>query len=124
MTPLETCIVEGDQEGAQAYRAALQQIPAPETPDIKLIFNPEGLSNGELERLAQLATPDALTKLRQALEAHEKRLDSAQQLRSGRNALVAAQRKRIKLIQELIAACEQSMIGQKNMQFPLGNERG
>lgn len=112
MTPLETCVVEGDQEGAQACRAALQQIPAPETPDIKLIFNPEGLSNGELEQLAQLATPDALTKLRQALEAHEKRLDLAQQLKSGRNALVAAQRKRIKLLQELIAVCERGPIGQ------------
>jgi hypothetical protein len=63
MTPLETCIVEGDQEGAQACRTALQQVPAPETPDITLIFNPEGLSNDELEHLAQLATPDALARL-------------------------------------------------------------
>lgn len=124
MTPLETCVVEGDQEGAQACRAALQQIPAPETPDIKLIFNPEGLSNGELEHLAQLATPDALTKLRQALDAHEKRLNSAQQLKSGRNALVAAQRKRIKLIQELICVCEQGMMGQTSTYSPSGNERG
>ncbi len=124
MTPLETCIVEGDQEGAQACRAALQQIPAPETPDITLIFNPEGLSNDELEHLAQLATPDALTKLQQALEAHEKRLDSAQQLKSGRNALVAAQRKRIKLIQGLIAGCEQGLGGQRDARFPFGNENG
>jgi integrase len=113
MTPLETCVVEGDQEGAQACRAALQQIPAPETPDIKLIFNPEGLSNGELEKLARLATPDALTKLQQALEAHEKRLDSTQNSKSGRNALIAAQRKRIKLIKGLIVAGEQRMIGQE-----------
>jgi integrase len=124
MTPLEKCVVDGDQAGAEACRALLQQTPAPETPDITLIFNPEGLSNSELEKLAHLATSDALTKLRQALEAHEKRLGSAQQLKSGRNALVAAQRKRIKLIQELIAACEQGMIGQKNPRFPFGNERG
>jgi hypothetical protein len=47
MTPLEKCVVAGDQAGAEACRAALQQFPAPETPDIRLIFNPEGLSNGE-----------------------------------------------------------------------------
>jgi integrase len=113
MTPLETCVVEGDQEGAQACRTALQQIPAPEAPDIKLIFNPEGLSNGELEKLARLATPDALMKLQQALEAHEKRLDSTQNSKSGRNALIAAQRKRIKLIKGLIVAGEQRRIGQE-----------
>jgi len=117
MTPLETSLVEGDQAGAQACRAALQHIPAPDTSDIRLIFNPEGLSNGELENLAQLATPDALMKLQQALEAHEKRLDSIQQSKSGRNALVAAQRKRIKCIQEFIIACEQGMRGQQ-----IGNE--
>src|SRR6266851_3588140 len=88
MTPLETCVVGGDQEGAQACRAALQQIPAPETPDIKLIFNPEGLSNAELEKLADAATPEALEKLHQALDAHEKKLaDLSQQHRTGRNAL-------------------------------------
>ncbi len=94
------------------------------TPDITLIFNPEGLSNDELEHLAQLATPDALTKLQQALKAHEKRLDLAQQSKSGRNALVAAQRKRIKLVQKLITACEQGMGGQKNAPFPFGHEMG
>jgi integrase len=124
MTALEKYVVEGDQAGAQRCKTALQQIAAPETPDMKLIFNPEGLSNGELEKLAQLATPVALTKLRQALEGHEKRLEETQQLKSGRNALVAAQRKRIKLIQELIAACEHGMIGQRNTHFPFANERG
>lgn len=113
MTPLETCVIEGDQQGAQTCRAALQQIPAPEAPDIKLIFNPEGLSNGELEKLARLATPDALTKLQQALEAHEKRLNATQYSKSGRNALIAAQRKRIKLIKGLIVEYEQRMIGQE-----------
>jgi integrase len=107
MTPLETCIVEGDQEGAQACRAALQQIPAPETPDIRLIFNPEGLSNTELEKLAQLATSEALDKLQQALIAHEKRLEEAKQHKTGRSALVGAQKKRIRFIQELLAACAQ-----------------
>ena len=107
MTPLETCIVEGDQEGAQACRAALQQIPAPETPDIRLIFNPEGLSNTELEKLAQLATSEALDKLQQALIAHEKRLEEAKQHKTGRSALVGAQKKRIKFIQELLATCAQ-----------------
>ena len=107
MTPLETCIVEGDQEGALACRAALQQIPAPETPDIRLIFNPEGLSNTELEKLAQLATSEALDKLQQALIAHEKRLEEAKQHKTGRSALVGAQKKRIRFIQELLAACAQ-----------------
>ena len=107
MTPLETCIVEGDQEGAQACRAALQQIPAPETPDIRLIFNPEGLSNTELEKLAQLATPEVVDKLLQALIAHEKRHEEAKQHRTGRSALVGAQKQRIRFIQELLAACAQ-----------------
>jgi hypothetical protein len=49
MTPIEKCVVNGDQEGAETCRAALQQAPVPETPDITLIFNPEGLSNHELE---------------------------------------------------------------------------
>jgi len=75
MTPLERCVAEGgDQAAAHAYRTALQHIPAPETPDITLIFNPEGLSNVELEKLAELATDSALEKLHQALDAHEKKL--------------------------------------------------
>jgi len=109
MTPLEKCVVEGDQEGAEVCRAALQHIPIPETPDIHLIFNPEGLSNHELEKLAELATTEALEKLQLALDAHEKRLEETQQHKSGRSALVAAQKKRIKFIQELIALCEQRL---------------
>ena len=108
LTPLETCVVEGDQVGAHACRAALQQLPAPEAPDIALIFNPEGLSNAELEKLAKLATPSALEKLHQALDAHEKKLAGlCQQHRTGRNALVTAQKKRITFIQALLADCEQ-----------------
>jgi hypothetical protein len=52
------------------------------------------------------------TNHRASREKHAPHL-AAQQLKSGCNALVAAQRKRIKLIQELIAACEQGMGGQK-----------
>jgi len=107
MTPLEKCVVEGDQAGADACRAALQQVPAPETPDIRLIFNPEGLSNTELEKLAELATASALEKVHQALDAHEKKLADMQQHKTGRNALVNAQKKRIRLIQDLISRCEQ-----------------
>ncbi len=107
MTPLEKCVVEGDQAGADACRAALQQVPAPETPDIRLIFNPEGLSNTELEKLAELATASALEKLHQTLDAHEKKLADMQQHKTGRNALVNAQKKRIRLIQDLITRGEQ-----------------
>ncbi len=107
MTPLEKCVVERDLAGADACRATLQQLPAPETPDIRLIFNPEGLSNTELEKLAQRATSEALNKLQQALIAHEKRLEEAKQYKTGRNALVGAQKKRIRFIQELLAACTQ-----------------
>jgi hypothetical protein len=113
MTPIEKCLVDGDQEGTTACQAALQQEAAPETPDIRLIFNPEGLSNHELEQLATLATAEALDKLRQALVAHEKRLVEAQQHKTGRSALVGAQRKRITFIQGLIADCEQQMDGRQ-----------
>jgi hypothetical protein len=107
MTPLEKCVVAGDQAGAEACRAALQQLPAPETPDIRLIFNPEGLSNAELEKLAEVASTESLEKLCLAKDAHEKKLTSMhQQYKTGRNALVSAQKKRIKFIQELIARCE------------------
>lgn len=114
MTPVEKCEVQGDQAGAEACRTALHHVPAPETPDIRLIFNPEGLSNYELEKLAQLGTRDALDQLQQALTAHEKRLDEAQQHKTGRSALVGAQKKRIKFIQELITDCEQCMEGSRN----------
>jgi hypothetical protein len=107
MTPLEKCVVEGDQAGAEACRAALQRMPPPETPDMRLIFNPEGLSNHELEQLAELGTAAALEKLQQALHAHAKRLVEAQQSKTGRNAIVSAQKKRISLLQKLIADCEQ-----------------
>jgi len=106
MTPVEKCLVGGDETGAEACRAALEDIPAPETSDIRLIFNPEGLSNHELEKLAQLASPEALDKLRQALDAHEKKLAEVQQIKTGRNAIVGAQKKRINLIQHLILECE------------------
>lgn len=107
MTPIEKCLVDGDQEGIEACQATLQQIPAPKTPDIRLIFNPEGLNNQELEELAQVATADALDKLRQALDAHEKRLEDIQQHKTGRSALVGAQKKRINLIRKLITEGEQ-----------------
>jgi len=103
MTPLEKCVVAGDQAGAKACRAALQQIPAPETPDIALIFNPEGLSNHELEKLAEMGTALAREQLREALAAHERRLAEAQLHKTGHSALVGAQKKRIRFIQELIA---------------------
>ncbi len=103
MTPLEKCVVEGNQVGADACRAALQQVPAPGTPHIRLIFNPEGLSNTELEKLAELTSSEAVEKLHQALDAHEKKLaDMQQQHKTGRNALVNAQKKRIRIIQDLI----------------------
>ncbi len=114
MTPREKCVVEGDQVGAEACRAALQQVSAPETPDVRLIFNPEGLTNRELEKLAQLATAEALEKLQQALDAHEKRLAEALQHKTGRSALVGAQRKRIRFIQELVAGCEQRRAESRN----------
>ena len=104
MTPIERCVVSGDQEGETACRAALQQIPAPEASDLHLIFNPEGLSYDELKKLALLRTPEALDKLHQALEAHEKRLEEMKRHKTGRNALVGAQKKRINFIQELLAA--------------------
>jgi integrase len=107
MTPIEKCLVDGDQKGMEACQATLQQVPAPKTPDIRLIFNPEGLSNQELEQLAQIATVDALDKLRQALDAHEKRLEDIQQHKTGRSALVGAQKKRINTIRKLIAEGEQ-----------------
>jgi len=108
MTPLETCIMADDVKGAKECQMALQQVPAPETPDIRLIFNPEGLSNAELEKLGDLASPEALEKLHQALDAHKKKLaNMQQQQKTGRNALVNAQKKRITLIQELLAKSEQ-----------------
>ncbi len=103
MTPIEKCVVNGDQEGVEACRAALRDAPAPQTPDVRLIFHPEGLSNLELEKLAELATGDALDTLRQALAAHGKQLEEAMQHKTGRSAVVGAQKKRISFIQDLLA---------------------
>jgi hypothetical protein len=109
MTPVEKCVVDGDEEGAEACRATLQQIPTPHAPDLALIFHPEGLSNQEWMQLAHLATVEALAVLRQALDAHEKRLAEIQQHKTGRNALVGAQKKRVSQIQQLIDDCERCM---------------
>lgn len=79
MTLVETCIVDGDEEGAKVCQTALEHVPAPEAPDVHLIFNPEGLSNHELERLAEAGTKLALEKLHQALKAHKTRLIELQQ---------------------------------------------
>jgi len=103
MTPIETCMINGDEEGIEACRAALQQVSAPETPDIQLIFNPEGLSESELRKLALLDTPEAEEKLSQALYAHGQRLAEMTSHKSGRNALVGAQKQRIALIRQLMA---------------------
>ncbi len=112
MTPLEKSVVKGDQEGAEACRAALRQIPAPETTDVHLIFNPEGLSNHELEQLATLATTEATGILRQALAVHEKKLTEVRQhYKTGRNALVSAQKKKVEFIQSLITGSEQRRDG-------------
>ncbi len=109
MTPLEKCVVKEDQEGAEACRAALRQVPAPETTDVSLIFNPEGLSNHELEKLAALATTEAMEILHQALAAHEKKLmEVRQHHKTGRNALVSAQKKKVEFIQSLITGSEHS----------------
>jgi hypothetical protein len=70
--------------------------------------------NHELEKLARLASAPALDKLRQALDAHEKKLtEMRQQHKTGRNALVTAQKKRITFVQDLIASCEQRRHEQK-----------
>jgi integrase len=106
MTPIEKCVVNGDQAGAETCRAALRQTPAPETPDPALIFNPEGLSNTELEKLARLGTHKALDKLQQALVVHQARLTEILQSKTGRSALVGAQKKRISLLEALIVNCE------------------
>src|SRR5258708_4098699 len=106
MTPIEKCVVNGDQAGAETCLVALRQVPAPETLDLALIFNPEGLSNRELENLAELGTREAVEKLGQALTAHEQKLAEIQQSKTGRNALVSAQKKRIALLQKLIANCQ------------------
>src|SRR5437763_914649 len=102
MTPIERSVANEDQEGEAACRAVLQHIPAPEISDVHLIFNPEGLSDNDLKKLALLGTPEAVDKLQQALEAHEKRLEEIKQYKTGRSALVGAQRKRINFIQELL----------------------
>lgn len=109
MTPIEKYVVNGDQAGAEACRVALRQVPAPETPDPTLIFNPEGLSNTELEKLARLGTREALDKLQQALTAHQARLVEVQQVKTGRSALVGAQKKRISLLEALIVDCERRL---------------
>src|ERR1700730_4966170 len=76
---------------------------------IRLSFNPEGLSNQDLEKLAEMGTADALEKLRQALSAHEKKLDEAMRHKTGRSAVVGAQKKRVHLLQRLIPECERRM---------------
>jgi len=113
MTPLEKCVIEGDQAGADACRAALQQVSAPETPDIRLMFNPEGLSNHELENLAELGTREALEKLQQALMLHEQKLAEIQQSKTGRNALVSGQKKRIALLRKLVVTCRERLSGRE-----------
>ncbi|MBO0782597.1 MAG: site-specific integrase, partial [Ktedonobacteraceae bacterium] len=114
MTPIEKCVVNGDQAGAETCRAALQQAPVPETPDLALIFNPEGLSNTELEKLAWMGTHEALDKLQQALLAHQTRLAEVQQSKTGRSALVGAQKKRISLLGALIVDCEHRLQGESS----------
>ena len=111
MTPVEKCTVDEDQEGVAACQAMLQREPAPETPDIRLIFNPEGLSNHELENLARLGTWEALEKLQQALAMHEQTLAEIQQSKTGRSALVSARKKRIVLLQRLIVNCKERLGG-------------
>jgi hypothetical protein len=99
----ELCVVNEDHEGAQRCREALQLEPVPEALDLALIFNPEGLSTHELEQLAQLATPDALDILRQALAAYEQRVAEAKaQYKTGRNALIGGLKKRISYLRRLI----------------------
>jgi hypothetical protein len=105
MTPLEKCVVNEDQEGTKACQATLLREPAPEAPDIRLIFNPEGLSNQELERLAELGTAEALEKLQLALSIHEQKLVEIQRSKTGRSALVSGQKKRTVLLRNLIVKC-------------------
>ncbi len=61
-----------------------------------------------------MATPEALDKLRQALDAHEKKLAEVKQTKTGRNAIVGAQKKRISLIQDLIVECERRIADLKD----------
>jgi hypothetical protein len=61
---------------------------------------------GEKARLLQEGE-QTLDKLQQALLAHEKQLEEAQRHKTGRSALVGAQRKRVRFLQKLIADCEQ-----------------
>jgi hypothetical protein len=109
MNPVEKCVANGDDAEVATCQEALKEVPAPEAPDIRLIFNPEGLSNHELEQLAQLGARDALDKLRQALNTHRQQLAEAQRRKTGRSALVGAQKKRISFIEELLVHCERGL---------------
>lgn len=113
MTPVEKCVVKGDQTGAAACRSALQELPAPETPDTTLLFNPGGLSDAELQKLALRGTDEALRLLHQALDASQAQLAERHSSKTGRNALVRIQKKRVSLLHTLIADCESRL----NRQF-------
>jgi integrase len=112
MTPVEKCIVNGDQSGAQACRAVLRELPAPETPSSTLLFNPGGLSDAELQKLADQGTDEALSILRQALEATQRQFAENDPSKTGRNALVRAQKKRMSMLKAFIANSEGRLSGQ------------
>jgi len=106
MTPLELCFVRNDVAGYTTEKEKLAQIPAPEAPSTSVIFNVEGLSLKDCERLADQGTYEALTLLETLLEATLTRLKAERTSASKHSVRIKALEQKVEGIERLIVACK------------------
>jgi hypothetical protein len=113
LTPLERCVLRDDQAGMDAERAKLAAVPPPDPSSLTVVFNPSGLTDAQLARVAAEGTPEALATLREVQTACEQALADSGRDRTNRNARVGALRKRLASVTDLLAACMEQIAAKR-----------
>ena len=105
MTEAGWLLNEGQRAAAERSLAVLQEIPPPVPPSVAYLTNPAGLSDARLKELAELTTDDAYAQLRLVADDLVATLAESGG-KDGRNVAVSAMRRRLSLVQGLLAKCE------------------
>jgi len=110
MTPAQQLLSRGQVAAAERALQDLWDVPPPIPPNAAYLTNPAGLNDGQLEKLAEMATEDARAQLALVVDDLAATLAEHRE-KDGRNVAVSALRKRLAFVQGLVERCSGRMDG-------------
>ncbi len=110
MTPAQQLLSRGQVAAAERALQDLWDVPPPIPPNAAYLTNPAGLNDGQLEKLAEMATEDARAQLTLVVDDLAATLAEHRE-KDGRNVAVSALRKRLAFVQGLVERCSGRMDG-------------